>query len=83
MELDELGSRWLTLYDEYKEADDLIAEKCLEYLLQGYKVVILSADTDLFQMLLYPNVRLHNFKKEITADDVKELTGVTVHQYAA
>lgn len=82
MELDELGSRWLTLYDEYKEADDLIAEKCLEYLLQGYKVVILSADTDLFQMLRYPNVRLHNFKKEITADDVKELTGVTVHQYA-
>ena len=81
-ELDDLSVRWSYLYDENKEADDLVAECTMKYLLQGYNVVILSADTDLFQMLRYPNVRLHNFRKEITADEVKDVTGVTVHQYA-
>ncbi len=82
IDIEAIAPRWITLYDEGKEADDLIAEKCLEYLLQGHNVVILSADTDLFQMLRYPNVRLHNFRKEITAEDVEELTGVSPHKYA-
>lgn len=79
---EDLPIRWSYRYEESKEADDLIAELTMEYLLNGYNVVILSADTDLFQMLRYPQVRLHNFKKEITANDVEELTGVKPQVYA-
>ena len=83
IDLDEdLPIRWSYRYEESKEADDLIAELTMEYLLNGYNVVILSADTDLFQMLRYPQVRLHNFKKEITANDVEESTGVKPQIYA-
>jgi 5'-3' exonuclease len=78
----DLPNRWSYQYEESKEADDLIAELTMKYLMKDYKVVILSADTDLFQMLRYPNVRIHNFRKEITEETVKELTGVLPHQYA-
>ena len=72
LEVNELKPRWTAQYDENKEADDLIAELCLSELLKGNKVVILSGDTDLFQMLRYPDVRLNNFRQEITAEDVVE-----------
>jgi len=77
-----LAPRWSAAYDESKEADDLIAEYTMEALLKGKNVVILSSDSDLFQMLRYPNVRLHNFRKEVTAEDVLEQTGVSVEKYA-
>jgi len=78
----DLPIRWSYRYEESKEADDLIAELTMEYLMKDYKVIILSADTDLFQMLRYPNVRIHNFRKEITNETVVEMTGVSPHQYA-
>ena len=78
----ELKPRWSASYDENKEADDLIAEHAMELMLKGEDVVILSSDSDLFQLLRYPNIRIHNFKKEITAEDVKEITGVTPDKYA-
>jgi len=77
LEVKELKPRWTSVYDENKEADDLIAELCLAELLNGNKVVILSGDTDLFQMLRYPDVRVHNFRKEIVASDVEEKFGIS------
>ena len=78
----DLKPRWTSEYDENKEADDLIAELCLSELLKGNKVVILSGDTDLFQLLRYPDVRLNNFRKEITAEDVVEKYGVSPDHFA-
>ena len=83
LEVNELKPRWTSQYDENKEADDLIAELCLAELLKGNKVVILSGDTDLFQMLRYPDVRINNFRQEITASDVKEKYGITPEHLAA
>tara|TARA_B100000214_G_scaffold313063_1_gene245535 strand:+ start:48 stop:1073 length:1026 start_codon:yes stop_codon:yes gene_type:complete len=82
LEVNELKPRWTAQYDENKEADDLIAELCLSELLKGNKVVILSGDTDLFQMLRYPDVRLNNFRQEITAEDVVEKYGVSPDHFA-
>jgi len=76
LEVNELKPRWSSVYDENKEADDLIAELCLAELLKGNKVVILSGDADLFQLLRYPDVRIHNFRKEITEEDVETKYGV-------
>jgi len=45
-------------------------------------VVILSGDADLFQLLRYPDVRIHNFRKEITAEDVEEKYGVQPDYFA-
>ena len=61
LEVNELKPRWTSQYDENKEADDLIAELCLAELLKGNKVVILSGDADLFQLLRYPDVRIQQF----------------------
>ena len=82
LEVNELRTRWEARYDENLEADDLIAELCLAELLKTNDVVIMSGDTDLFQMLRYPNVRLHNFRQEITADDVEEKYGVKPEHFA-
>jgi 5'-3' exonuclease len=82
LEVNELKPRWTAQYDENKEADDLIAELCMAELLKQNDVVILSGDADLFQMLRYPNVRIHNFKKEITAEDVVEKYGVAPEHFA-
>ncbi|MCP4120581.1 MAG: hypothetical protein GY751_02375 [Bacteroidetes bacterium] len=82
LEVNELKPRWTSQYDENKEADDLIAELCLAELLKGNKVVILSGDADLFQLLRYPDVRIHNFRKEITAEDVEEKYGVLPDYFA-
>ena len=82
LEVNSLKPNWTASYDENKEADDLIAELCLAELLKGNKVVILSGDTDLFQMLRYPDVRLNNFRKEITSEDVEERYGVKVEHFA-
>ena len=82
LEPNSLRPRWTASYDENKEADDLIAELCLSHLLEGNKVVILSGDTDLFQMLRYPDVRLNNFRKEITTDDIEERWGIQAEHLA-
>ena len=82
LEVNELRKRWEARYDENLEADDLIAELCLAELLKTNDVVIMSGDTDLFQMLRYPNVRLHNFRQEITAEDVEEKYGVKPEHFA-
>ena len=82
LEVNELKPRWTSEYDENKEADDLIAEICLAELLKGNKVVILSGDADLFQMLRYPDVRIHNLRKEITVKDVEEKYGVNPDHFA-
>ena len=82
LEVNELKPRWTSEYDENKEADDLIAELCMSELLKGNKVVILSGDADLFQLLRYPDVRIHNFRKEITAKDVEEKYGVLPDYFA-
>ena len=66
MAIDDL---WEGVYDEYKEADDLIAEQVLEYSNKGAEIVIISEDRDMLQMLSWKgNIRLHNFKEEITKD---------------
>ncbi len=82
LEVNKLRKRWEARYDENLEADDLIAELCLAELLKTNDVVIMSGDTDLFQMLRYPNVRLHNFRQEITAEDVEEKYGVKPEHFA-
>ena len=82
LEVHELKPHWTSVYDENKEADDLIAELCMSELLKGHKVVIISGDTDLFQLLRYPDVRLHNLRKEITAADVEEKYGVKPDHFA-
>jgi len=82
LEVNDLKPRWEARYDENLEADDLIAELCLAELLNQNDVVIMSGDADLFQMLRYPNVRLHNFRQEITAEDVEEKFGVKPEHFA-
>ena len=82
LEVEELKPRWSSRYDENKEADDLIAELCMSELLKGNNVVIISGDADLFQMLRYPNVRIHNLRKEITKEDVEEKYGVIPDYFA-
>jgi len=82
LDVNDLKPQWESRYDENLEADDLIAEICMSELLKGNKVVILSGDADLFQMLRYPDVRLHNFRQEITMADVEEKHGVKVEHFA-
>jgi len=45
---DEMGKGWEALYETTKEADDLIAEE-LARIPKGTEVLVMSADSDLFQ----------------------------------
>lgn len=46
------------------EADDLIALACIRYTNWYDNIVIASNDDDLYQLFLYPNVKLYNSKKK-------------------
>ena len=77
-----LFDKWFAAYNEEMEADDIIAELTHKALLAGKNIVILSSDSDLVQLLQYPDVRLHNLKQEVTKTDVVEKYGVEPEQFA-
>jgi len=79
---DSLSDSWSAIYDEYAEADDLLAKKALELMDSGEEVVIMSKDSDLKQALAWgDSVRLHDFTKEICVDDFIEEWGILPSQY--
>ena len=62
---DSMKDGWEALYEVDKEADALIAED-LGRLPQATEVLVMSADSDLFQVWnIHPNTRLHNFLQEV------------------
>jgi|TARA_R110002020_G_scaffold83195_3_gene206142 5'-3' exonuclease len=77
-----LEPNWQGYYEEYKEADDLIAEKVQLHSALGDEIVIMSEDKDMLQMLSWEgNIRVHNLKQEITAESFTEDWGIAPHQY--
>ncbi len=71
---------WEYLYDDNKEADDLIAELCYS-LPDDEEIIIMSKDGDLIQMMALPNVSLHDFTEMVSEDSIKEKYGITSSQY--
>ena len=82
-----LNDNWSFRYIETHEADDLIAE----YVVSApstEEITIVSADTDLLQLLAYPNVQIldptegDQLKAMIRFDDVESRFGITPDRYA-
>lgn len=48
----------ITLLEERLEADDLIAGFCQKYANEENEIIIISSDSDLLQLVAYPNVRV-------------------------
>ena len=79
MKLDE---SWSGLYDDWKEADDLIAETALQLKSDGIDVVVFSEDKDMYQLLdEEQKIRIHNLREEITRDYFKEIWGIKPKEY--
>jgi 5'-3' exonuclease len=79
---DSLRLNWESKYEADKEADDLLAELSIRHLRRGEKVVVMSKDSDLYQILnWHENIRLHDFTKEITKEMVYEKTGLPCENY--
>ena len=77
-----LEENWEGYYEEYKEADDLIAEKVQLYSALGNEIVIMSEDKDMLQMLSWDgNIRIHNLKEEVTIKSFQERWGIHPNQY--
>ena len=77
-----LNPDWEGVYHEYKEADDIIAEQVQLYGGLGKEVVVMSEDRDMIQFLAWEgNIRLHNFREEITSEYVLNKWGVNVSEY--
>ena len=73
---------WEGVYNPYKEADDVIAEMASLFLTCGKEVVVLSNDSDMFQLLGWDErLRLHNFTEEIDSEYVVDKCGVPPSQY--
>jgi 5'-3' exonuclease len=73
----------VTWVDQRYEADDLIAAACAELLRNGHRVVVVTPDKDLCQ-LVEPRVTLFDFAKEkrYGPDEVIEKLGVRPEQVA-
>ncbi len=82
-----LGKDWTFRYLETHEADDLIAEYVVAAP-SSEEITIISADSDLWQLLNYPNVSIldptegDHLRSMITPDDVMDRYGVTCELYA-
>jgi len=76
----ELHEGWEYVYDDYKEADDLIAELCLE-LHSDTHLTIMTKDNDLIQLMALNNVNLHDFTNLLSPEYVETRFGVTCKQY--
>ena len=77
-----LQDEWEGMYDEWKEADDLIAERAQVLLASGQDVVVMSKDSDMIQFLSWEGkIRLHDFTNEITSEMVKEKYGIWPQEY--
>ena len=71
---------WEYLYDDNKEADDLIAELCYS-LPNDEEIIIMSKDGDLIQMMALPNVSLHDFTSMLSDEIIFGKYGITPKQY--
>jgi len=77
-----IETNWQGYYEEYKEADDLIAEKVQLHLALGDEIIIMSEDKDMLQMLSWDgNIRIHNLKQEVTVESFIEESGISPQQY--
>ena len=77
----ELRSKWTYLYDDSKEADDVIAE----YVAANHKkeqLFVFSGDSDILQLLRFNNVRIFDVQKEFTKTDLWEKYGCSPSKYA-
>ena len=75
-----LDDYWSYEYDDYMEADDLIAELCSAFP-RNEDIVVMTKDRDLYQLLEHPNVRIHNFTKFITVEDFESEYGIEPKQF--
>lgn len=71
---------WSFEYDEMMEADDIIAQICLDCPPDD-EVIVMTKDKDLFQLLEFPHVKIHDFTKFYTVEDFKRDFGVEPNQY--
>jgi len=79
---DAMAVGWEAVYDESKEADDLIAEAVLAAS-KTDELLVMTSDSDLFQCWnLHPKVRIHNFVEEIHKKDVEKKLGIPITLYA-
>jgi len=79
---DAMAVGWEAVYDESKEADDLIAEMVVAAK-KSDELLVMTSDSDLFQCWnLHPKVRIHNFVEEIHKKDVEKKLGIPLSLYA-
>jgi 5'-3' exonuclease len=71
-----------SIYEEYKEADDLLIEQANLLLLEDKKVVILSKDSDLYQIVgVNDNLTLHDFTRIIDEKVIEDELKILPSQY--
>lgn len=78
-----LAKGWEGVYDEYKEADDWIAELTQKYLEETDEdIIIFSKDQDFYQALMWDDrVKIHDCVREVTRDEVFASCGVPPEYY--
>tara|TARA_B100000745_G_scaffold297448_1_gene244412 strand:- start:136 stop:1125 length:990 start_codon:yes stop_codon:yes gene_type:complete len=77
----QLRPDWVSMMEEYKEADDLIAEYVESN--KGEQITIFSTDGDMYQFLKYNFITLHNFSTIVTRQEVEEKIGLPIHKYVS
>ncbi len=71
-----------SIYDENKEADDLLIEQANSLLLQNKKVVLMSKDSDLYQIVgVNDDLTLHDFTKIIDSEYIETELKILPSQY--
>lgn len=81
LEPDNLEKGWYSMYDEWCEGDDLLAELTEHCLEKNKEVIVMSSDSDMIQ-LLQNNVKLHNFTSLVTLADIERDSGIKPNLYA-
>ena len=79
---------WTGIYDDYKEADDIIAEKVLEAFDDPdiIDIVVFSGDSDLHQLYSWDipsdkTLRISNVQKIITPESIEEENKISMSQF--
>lgn len=78
-----LSKGWEAVYEDEKEADDLIAELAKKYLLETDEdIIIYSKDQDMYQALTWDDrIKLHDCVREVSRDEVFASCGIPPEYY--
>lgn len=78
----EIEPGWTGIYDEMKEADDLVAETVWDLKDGDERIIIMSEDRDMLQMLSWSDsIKVHNLKDLMDSESFEKSWDIAPSQY--